>query len=99
MQDWCENNMKLTGFSKLNMFSLLLLCFFMLTGNAFAYIDPGSLGTAYQFGYLIFYSVMGVLVFFFRPIKNLFVFLFNAITGKKNKETEASEENIGEEKA
>ena len=77
-----------------NRFSKLIMLFlFAMTGYSHAYIDPGSVGSAYQVGYLVFYSVMGILVFFFRPIKNLFVSMFDLITGRKSKKPEVVEEN------
>lgn len=86
--------MNLNTSVKLNQFSKFVVLFFLLmTGYSHAYIDPGSLGSAYQVGYLVFYSAMGVLLFFFRPIKNLFVSMFNIVTGRKNKEIEVSEAN------
>ena len=69
----------------------------LLTANAYAYVDPGALGSAYQFGYLIFYSLMGALVFFFKPVKTLFVSIFKTNKGKNDDGVEIATENAKSE--
>jgi len=70
-----------------------LLFFLLLTvETAFAYIDPGTVGVIYQVGYLVFYGIVGLFLFFFRPIKNLYL----KITGKtlEEKPSEDKEEAL-----
>lgn len=63
--------------------AFIFLFVLSLTAPARAYIDPGTLGVIYQVGYLIFYGIVGVLIFFFRPIKKLFLKIKAKITGKE----------------
>ena len=65
-----------------------------LTRPALAYIDPGSLGFIYQMGYLIFYGIVGVVIFFFRPIK---AFFYKIIGKEVPVEKPDEEEGTGEE--
>jgi hypothetical protein len=69
---------------KLKINFYLIIFFALFPGYAMAYIDPGSMGVIYQFGFIIFYGIVGALLFFFRPVKNFFLKIF----GKKNTDTE-----------
>ena len=84
--------MKRKMITKSGLAVLTLFFVVLLTSISYAYIDPGTLGVIYQVGYLVFYGIIGILIFFFRPIKNLFLKIKEKITGKKaSVETETSE--------
>lgn len=70
-----------------------LVIFLANTGGALAYVDPGVTGSIFQLGYVIFYGFVGMLAFFFRPIK-MFCQTVGAKLGlsKKTAETAPAEE-------
>ncbi len=75
------------------LYTLLLLLFFVFAlGKAsYAYIDPGTLGVVYQVGYLIFYGIVGIFLFFFRPIKALFLKIIGREPHSEEKKEEKSD--------
>ena len=44
----------------------------MCPGRAFAYLDPGTTGWLYQFGYYVFYSAIAFFLFFYKNVKLFF---------------------------
>lgn len=58
-------------------FVVIVLVIF--SDRAYAYIDPATMGTIYQVGYVFFYGFLAFLFFLFRPIKNLFLGIFRKI--------------------
>jgi hypothetical protein len=45
----------------------------LMTGSAEAYIDPGTTGMLSQLLYILFYGVLGLLLYCLRYIKQVFV--------------------------
>lgn len=64
---------------------------FVLSSRAEAYVDPGTLGTTYQIGYIIFYVIISGFIFLFRPISNLLGKVGKKLIGKKAKDNKTDD--------
>lgn len=72
-----------------------LAIIFANTGAALAYVDPGVTGSIFQLGYVMFYAFVGMLAFFFRPIK-MFFQTVSAKLGLSKKPAETTEEETSD---
>ncbi len=80
-----------------NLMTAVIALVLLSARRAYGYIDPGTLGILSQVGYLVFYGLVAVLAFFFRPIKTFFLALLEKITGKKFVKEEIVEEDEEDE--
>lgn len=72
--------------------TLMTVFVFAAASSAWSYVDPGSLGATYQFGYIVFYAVLSFFAFLFSPIRHLFA----KLTGRNKKTAVKSEETQAE---
>ena len=77
--------MKLTQLATL--ITLMTVFVFAAATSAWSYVDPGSLGTTYQFGYIVFYAVLSFFAFILSPVRHFFA----KLTGKGKKAEEKTE--------
>lgn len=67
--------------------SLLMISFYAIPNNVFAYVDPGTTGMLSQLLYVMFYGLLAVFLYSLRYIKqimaNLRRYLFKSFPEKK----------------
>jgi hypothetical protein len=67
-----------------------------LAEAALGYVDPGTTGMVFQFGYVLFYGFMAGLAFMLRPLKDFFLMLKGRSRKAAPEPRTAGEENQSE---